>query len=1150
MPDFIHLHLHSEYSMLDGLTKFPELVSKVKEQGQTAVALTDHGNMYGAVEFHNICYDNDIKPIIGCEMYLSENGLEHKGSRPGEGQAHLTLLAENFAGYQNLMRLVSIAHLEGFHYKPRIDLENLAKHNKGIIALTGCLNGWIAHSILNKDLSSAKKNLKQLNDIYADSLYVEIQNHGLKEQQIVNKQLIKLAREFNLPLVATNDVHYINADDAEAQDALLAVGTRTLVSEKNRLSMIDKPEFYLKTPNQMADLFADTPEAIQNTVKIAERCNLKIPTGNLIFPNFPLPKNETDASYLKKLTIEGLKTKFPEITDKIKERLEYELNIIHDKGYDTYFLVTHDFVRWAKENGIGVGPGRGSAAGSIVSYGLDITTIDPFEHGLPFERFLNPQRPTPPDIDIDFADDRRDEVIQYVSKKYGSDVVGHVITFGRMEARGAIRDIGRVLGMAYEDPDRIAKLIPNNPQKKTSIKQAVKTVPELTEYYKQPKYKKLIDLASKVEGTVRHNSVHAAAVIIADKSLSEYTPIQKDTKTGATVTQYDMYSLDCNVDDDAIGLIKFDFLGLRNLSILQKAIELIKHHQNAIINWKDVPLDDKKTFELISSGETTGIFQLESAGMRRVARNLKPSQFSDITAMLALFRPGPMDLIPQFIQGKHKPESVTYPHESLKPVLEETYGIMVYQEQILEIAHVMAGYTLGEADILRRAIGKKKKKILDKNKKRFIEEAVKKGYEEQTAIKVWGFIEAFANYGFNKSHAASYGMISYQTAYLKAHYPVEFMTAMMSVESNSHSANRDEKIAIAIEASKNLGIKILPPDINKSGEDFTIEPLKGSLNNRAIRFSINAIKNIGEAAIENILETRKEHGEFVSFTQFIHLTDTRKVNKTVLESLIKVGAMDEFGTRASMLENFEEIRQTAASFETEQTGQDNLFAGVAQDITDIKDNFKQIPEYPKKELLSFEKELLGLYLTDHPLADNLKLVNSMATKTVAEIDPTIHQDQTFIFGGVINKIRFVKTRKRNQDMCFGTLEDQTGSIRFVVFPRTFEQYKSLIEEDKVLLMKGKVNMREGELNLIAERIFLPKKEVMEQEVEKSFKQIFIPRKTDKEVLKKLGELLKAHPGDDNVMVLIPNGDTPRKMRLPYTIDFSEDLEKKISKLLN
>lgn len=1150
MSDFVHLHLHSEYSMLDGLVKFPDLINKLKEQNQTAVALTDHGNMYGAVEFHNICRKNDINPIIGCEVYVAANGIGTKQQRAGQDQLHLTILAQNFTGYQNLMKLVSIAHFQGYHYKPRIDEEALFKHSKGLILLTGCFNGYIASLIHENKLKLAKEKISLLKENFADRLYIEVQNHGLSDQKKLNTELIKLAREFNIKLVATNDVHYLSLDDAEAQDALLAVGTRTLISDKDRLSMIDVPEYYLKSAEQMESLFSEIPEAVKNTLTIAEQCQVKIPTGQLIFPNFSLPKGETEDSYLRKLTTKGLKSKFKNITPKIKDRMEYELKIIHEKGYDTYFLVTHDFVKWAKDNKIGVGPGRGSVAGSVVSYGLDITTVDPFAHGLPFERFLNPQRPTPPDIDIDFADDRRDEVIQYVANKYGHDVVGHVITFGKMEARGAIRDIGRVLGMPYEDPDRVAKLIPNNPQKKTSIKQAIKAVPELNEYYKQDRFKKLLDLAMRVEGTVRHSSVHAAAVVIADKPLQEYTPIQKDSKTEATVTQYDMYSLDCNVNDDAIGLIKFDFLGLRNLSTIQAAIDLIKKYKKIEIDWNKIPIDDKKTYELISSGETTGIFQLESAGMRRVARNLKPSQFSDITAMLALFRPGPMDLIPQFIQGKHDPESVAYPHPSLKGVLEETYGIMVYQEQILEIAHIMAGYSLGEADILRRAIGKKKKKILDTNKKRFIKQAVKKGYQEKTAVKVWGFIEAFANYGFNKSHAASYGMISYQTAYLKANYPVEYMAALMSVESSSHSANRDEKIAVAIEASKNLGIEILPPDINKSGNNFTIEHHENSLNKQAIRFSLSAIKNIGTAAIENILSTRKKHGEFVSFTQFIHLTDTRKVNKTVLESLIKVGAMDRFGTRASMLENFEEIRQTAASFETEQTGQDNLFADVAQDVTDIQDTFEQIPEYPKKELLSFEKELLGIYLTQHPLADSLKTINKLANKQIENIDPNIHLDQSFLLGGVMSKIRHVKTRKRNQDMCFGVLEDQTGSIRFVVFPKTYEQYKHLIEEERVALVKGKVNLREGELNFIVEKITTPQEQTINHNQEEDYHQIFIPRKTSKKTLEELGKLLKSSPGKDQVMIVIPNGGTPRKIRLPYTVKYNSKLEKQIQELLN
>ncbi len=639
-------------------------------------------------------------------------------------------------------------------------------------------------------------------------------------------------------------------------------------------------------------------------------------------------------------------------------------------------------------------------------------------------------------------------------------------------------------------------------------------------------------------------------MIIADKPLPEYTPIQQDSKTGEAVTQYDMYSLDCNVSDDAIGLIKFDFLGLRNLSTLQTAINLIKETKDKEIDIANIPLDDEPTFNLISAGDTTGIFQLESAGMRRVARNLGPNQFSDITAMLALYRPGPMDLIPQFIEGKKNPDSVTYPHQSLKPILEETYGIMVYQEQILQIANVMAGFTLGEADILRRAIGKKKKKILDKNRKRFIKQSVKKGYRKQTAKKVWGFIEAFANYGFNKSHAASYGMISYQTAYLKANYPVEYMTALMSVESNSSSANRDEKIAAAIENSKDLGIKVLPPDINKSGDNFTIEQNENSLENMAIRFSISAVKNVGDAAIKNILETREELGKFDSFTQFIHHTESRKVNKTVIESLVKVGAFDQFGTRASMLENFEDIRNIAASFESEIDGQDNLFADVAEDATQIQDNFPDIKEYPRKELLSFEKKLLGLYLTDHPLADALNAVAKRANKQIKDIDREIHLNHEFLFGGVISKIRHVQTRKSGKDMCFGTLEDQSGSIRFVVFPRTYKKYKDKLQKDQVMLIKAKVNEREGELNLIVEKLSTPKPEEIKYENTKDYHEIFIPRKTEKSTLEKLGKMLKKDPGKDKVMVIIPNGDKPRKMKLPYTVKWNTSLEKKIDQLLS
>ena len=1154
MADFVHLHVHSQFSMLDGLVKFPQLIEKVKEHGQKAVAITDHGVMHGTIEFHNACRRAKINPIQGCEMYLANGSLTDRLQSNGKGNSrdysHLTLLAETFKGYQNIMKLISIANFDGFYYKPRIDQKTLFKYNKGIIVLTGCMSGVFSKLIRDKKIKAAQKKLDEYKQIFKDRLYVEIQNHGIPEQIPLNTELVKLARKFDLPLIATNDVHYLNADEAEAQDALLAVGTHKLVSDKNRLSMIDVPEFYFKSPEQMIELFADFPEAIKNTLKIAERCDVLIPTGQSIFPKYPLPKGETEGTRLRHLTEQGLIKKFGKITPKIQERMDYELDIIHQKGYDTYFLITQDFVNWAKKSGIGVGPGRGSAAGSIVSYGLNITTIDPFVHGLPFERFLNPQRPTPPDIDIDFADDRRDEVIQYVARKYGHDVVGHVITFGKMEARVAIRDIGRVLGMPYEEPDKIAKLIPNNPPKKTSLQQALETVPELAEYYKQPKYKKLIDLAKKVESTVRHSSVHAAAVIIADKPLPFYTPIQKDSKSGEAVTQYDMYSLDCNISDDAIGLIKFDFLGLRNLSTLQTAVNLIKKYKKVEIDLDNLPLDDRATYKLISRGETTGIFQLESAGMRRVARNLQPSQFSDITAMLALYRPGPMDLIPQFIENKRNPEKIEYPHPSLEPILKETYGIMVYQEQILSIAHVMAGYSLGEADILRRAIGKKKKKILDHEKKRFIQQSIEKGYDEQTPVKVWGFIEAFANYGFNKSHAASYGMISYQTAYLKAHYPVEYMTALLSVESNSKSANSDEKVALAIKTSKEMGIKILPPEINKSGINFTIEKNPDSLENKAIRFSLNGIKNIGAAAIENILKTRQECGKFNSFTQFIHQTENRKANKTVIESLVKVGAMDAFGTRASMLENLEKIRQTAAAYKSEIEGQDNLFTDVAEDVTQIQDSFPQLSEYPKKELLSFEKELLGLYLTDHPLADSLTAVANRSNKKIADVDLTIHLNQVFLFGGVITGVRQVQTKKSGKNMCFGTLTDQTGSIRFVVFPRIYERYSAMFDQDKVLLIRGKVNDHDGEINIIVEKVSIPRQEEMKYENDKDHKEIFIPRKTEKPTLEKLGKLLKASPGDDQVIVIIPNGANPKRMRLPYTVKFSEQLKKKIDRLLS
>lgn len=1146
--DFVHLHTHTEYSILDGLSKIPELIDRAKKFGQEALAITDHGNMHGHIVFYNACKEAGIKPIIGAELYLAKNSRFDKQVKMGSDQFHLTLLAKNFTGYQNLMKLISLANFEGFSYKPRIDQELLEKYNEGIILLSGCMSSYTSRLLLQDKDAEAIELFKKYQKIFPNRFYLEIQRHPhIPETYELTKKLIAIARQLKLPLVATNDSHYLDKEDAEAQDALLCVQTRRLISDKKRLKMVDKPDFYFKSSQEMIEAFNDIPEAIANSKKIAEQCDLEIPTGKLIFPTFELPKGETYASYLEKIVYQGAKKKFTKITKEIKDRLDYEIKIINDKGYPAYFLITQDFVNWAKNNEIAVGPGRGSAAGSLVSYCLNITTLNPLEHGLPFERFLNPERPTPPDIDIDFADIKRDDVLKYVANKYGEDHVASVITFGRMEARVAVRDIGRVLGMPYEEPDRIAKLIPNEPGHRVSIKQAINTVPELGNYYQQSRFRKLLDLAMKVEGTIRQAGMHACAIIIADKPLSNYTPIQKDSRSGKTLTQLDMYSLDCNVNDDAIGLLKFDLLGLRNLSIIQEALALIRKYKKENIKIDEISLEDEKTFKLLASGDTTGVFQLESGGMRRIAKSLKPNKFSDITAMVALYRPGPMDLIPRFIEGKHNPDIIEYPHPSLEPFLKETYGIMVYQEQILEIVNFMAGYSLGEADILRRAIGKKKKKLLDKNKSRFIKQSVANGYKKATAERVWGFIEAFANYGFNKSHAASYAMIAYQTAWLKANYPVEYMTAVMSIESNSHSMNRDEKIAITIDNCRQMGIKILGPDINLSDKDFTIEKDKESLDGLAIRFGLSAIKHVGAAAIENILSVRKQVKKFQSFTHFLQSTSNRKVNKKTIESLVKVGAMDRFANRSSMLENLEQIRQTAEQYNSEVDGQDNLFANIDNQSTKITDNFVELDEYPKPELLSFEKELLGVYLTSHPLADAMQMLNKRTSMRIGEIDPDVHQDQIFLFGGVITKFKEVTT-KSGQKMAFATLEDTTGKIEFLIFPKLYQKWIGQLGEDSIILLRAKVQNRDKELKLIAEKISLPKTN-LPQEISGDYQEIFVPRKTSKETLTKLGTLLKSNLGKTKIVIIIPNGGKAEKINLPYQVDWNESLAKQVEELL-
>jgi len=1143
MADFIHLHVHSEYSLLDGLSHFDDLLNRAQQQKMPAVALTDHGVMYGAVKFHNLAKSMDIKPIIGVEAYITTADLTDKTPGVQKQTYHLILLAKNQTGYKNLMKLTTIAHLDGFYYRPRIDFKTLEKYADGIIATTSCIQGIVPQLILKDQDKKALEMCKYFAKLFKDDFYIELQKHqGVPELDKVNKKLIEFSRKLGIPIIATNDVHYVNLEDAKAQDALLAIQTKTTLDDEKRLSMINSPDYYLKSGQEMQSLFPNHKDALKNTLEIADKCNLTIPTGKWILPNFPLPKGyQQSEKYLKDLTQKRLKKRFKRITKIQQKRLDYELKIICDKGFATYFLIVQDFVNWSKQNKIRVGPGRGSVAGSLVAYALRITSIDPLEHNIPFERFMNPERPSPPDIDLDFADDRRDEVIEYVAKKYGKDKVAQIITFGTMEARGAVRDIGRVLGMPYSDPDKIAKLIPQG----HSIEEALVNIIELQEYYRLKEFKELLDLAKKVEGTARHASTHAAGVVIGDKALVEYTPLQKESKNDRIMTQYDMYSLDCNVDPTAIGLLKIDFLGLRNLTTLQNAIEFVYQETNKRVDISEISLDDKNVYKLLSSGQTIGIFQLESAGMKRLAKKLQPSRFSDITAMVALYRPGPMELIDDFIEGKKNPRKIKYPHEDLKPILSETYGIAVYQEQALQIANIMAGYTLGEADILRRAIGKKKRSMMVKEKVKFLKQAKEKGYSQEIAEKVWSYIDKFVGYGFNKAHATAYAMIAYQTAYMKANFPIEFMAALLTAE----SGNKD-KIPIAIEEAKQMGIKVLPPDINESQVGFSIVKNENSLNGKAIRFGLSAIKNVGEAAISTILKSRKKK-KFTSLTDFCRKVSQQKINKRVLESLIQVGAFDHFAKRSSMMMGLEDIRNKANEHQKQQNSpQVSLFSDSKIKKAGFKDNLPDTEEFNKSDLLSFEKQLLGFYLTEHPLADALNQIKEMVSHQISDIDENIHIEKIITIGGVIKGVKKIFTKKNNQEMAFATLEDETGSIELVIFPNLFQKTKDIWINDQPALVTGKVDYK-NRLTILVESAVKPgaKIEKSPKDTQVDFYKLIIKQNTPKEVLIKINRLLQSNQGDDSVTIKLTNGDsTTKEINLPFTVNFPI-IKEKINSIL-
>jgi len=1064
MINFVHLHNHSEYSLLDGLSKIPEMVKRAKELNMKALAITDHGNMYGTITFYKTSQALGIKPIIGCEIYISKRSRHDKEAGIDNDSNHLILLAKNNTGYKNLIKIISIANLEGYYYRPRTDIELLRQFSNGLICLSACVNGYISDPLIQNQEETAIKRAEVLYKIFGEgNFYLELQKHiNVQNQDLLNEKLIALSKKMGLPLVATNDNHYIYKTDAEAQEILLCIQTQTALNTPNRkLSMISSPDFYMKSQEEMKNLFIQTQTALENTSRIADMCNVEISLGKWIMPIFDVPNNKTPQEFIKNKVEEGLKNRYKEIMAEIRARAEYELSIILKKGYETYILIVADFVNWAKNHGITVGPGRGSNAGSIVSYALGISDVDPLFFKLPFERFLNPMRPSPPDIDLDFADNRRDEVIEYVTRKYGKDKVAQIITFGTMEARGSVRDTGRALGMPYAACDRIAKMIPPGWQGHAmTIEKALEQSTDLkTAYATEPDTKKLLDLATRLEGVVRHASMHAAGVVIADRPLTEYTPLQRETNGEKIVTQYDMYT----VGEDGVGLLKIDLLGLRNLAIIEEALRFIKENQGININLSQASFDDKKTFELLSSGETTGIFQLESSGMRRYIKELKPTSIFDLQAMVALYRPGPMANIPEFVKRKHSASHIKYPDPRLKEILKESYGVITFQDDVLLTAIKVAGYSWLEADKLRKAIGKKIPSEMKKQHDKFVQGCVANGMKKDNAQNLWNLFEPFAGYGFNKAHAAGYATIAFRTAYLKAHFPVEFMTALLTAESRGTTGpTKNEKIAQAVAECKRLKLTVLSPDVNKSASDFTIEDKKN------IRFGLSAIKNVGEAAINSIL-TARGTGLFRNLVDFYDRVDLGPVNKKTVESLIKAGAMDSFGNRANLLISYPEIAENAhKKRKQEQEGQASLF-GDSLDTGNLKRTVSNVDDFSSNEKLAFEKEFLGLYLTSHPQLDNLLSLKSLISH---EIDLLTEEKEgaRVKIGGIIETIRRIFTKSGNE-MAFSTVGDEKGlSVECVIFPRIYERHKNLLIKDSVVIIEGKLDTKNDKPTIIAEKI--------------------------------------------------------------------------------
>jgi DNA polymerase-3 subunit alpha len=1094
---FVHLHVHSEYSILDGACRIPELAVRAAELEMPAVALTDHGSLAGAVELYREAGKQGVKPLLGCEVYVADDRLAQK-----KGYAHLTLLAESNEGYANLIKLASAGYLEGYYYKPRVDWGLLAAHAKGIVALSGCLSGRVCKALENGNRAEAEAEVARLTDIFGrESVYLEIQDAGLEVQKGINAAIAEIAGSTGLPLVATGDVHYLRHEDARAHEALLCIQSGDTLANPNHWRF-DTDQFYFKSPEEMTQDFLDHPEAVRRTLELAERCSVAIELGVIRLPHFPTPDGRDAFDYLVELCERGLEKRYGTVTPELQERLRFELKTIREMGFADYFLIVWDFIRFAKTNGIGVGPGRGSAAGSIVAYALEITDIDPIKYDLLFERFLNPGRKSMPDIDIDFSVHGRDQVINYVADKYGRDQVAQIITFGTMMARAAVRDAGRVLDIPYGNVDKVAKLIPEGP--KVYLDDCLKPGAELKQAYDADEIvRQIVDLAKPLEGLVRQDSIHAAGVVIGDRPLTEYLPLQQKGADQEVVTQFPMG------DVEALGLLKMDFLGLRNLDVIDKAVELVGG-----IDIAKIPLDDPKTYEMLARGESTGVFQFESSGMREALRLVKPTEFEDLIALVALYRPGPMGYIPVYAKRKAGLEQPTFLDDRLRPLTELTYGICIYQEQYMEIAKQLAGFSPAEADDLRKAIGKKIHALMASLKDKFLEGCAANGVTPAVANQLWKDMEQAQDYSFNKSHAACYGLIAYRTAYLKANWPAEYMAALISSVMNTK-----DKVPFYVAACEEMGIEVEPPDVNVSVEDFRVVDGK-------IRFGLNAVKNVGESAVRSILAAREEGGPFPSIWDFCERVDPAQVNKRALESLVKSGALDSTGaTRRGMLEVLEDALTSGGRLIADRlAGQSSIFdLGGEQEPTDRRAHHRPIPpeEFEKRELLALEKESLGLYVSEHPLDSVRDQLRRKTDCRMADVERR-RDGEVVTVGGIVSALKQLTTKK-GDPMVFLRLDDLSGSLETVVFNSVYTAARELLQADRVLVVKGRVDHKEGETKLIALEIA-----PFEASADKGEVRLRLDaRRAPAGTIRELAEVVRRFPGEAEVLLELETSGGPQ-----------------------